>query len=103
MRHRIRTVWLGDSNPAAPVGLLPIRRRFSFLCADFCVLRNAAYFTPEGVSAHSQMAGMAGLEPTNTRVKVWCLTAWRHPNIVGSFTGAVFGAMHPAYQPYGGD
>ena len=23
---------------------------------------------------------MAGFEPTNARVKVWCLTAWRHPN-----------------------
>ena len=27
------------------------------------------------------MAGMAGLEPTNARVKVWCLTTWRHPNV----------------------
>ena len=27
------------------------------------------------------MAGMAGFEPTNARVKVWCLTAWRHPNV----------------------
>ena len=27
------------------------------------------------------LAGMAGFEPTNARVKVWCLTAWRHPNI----------------------
>ena len=26
------------------------------------------------------MVGEAGFEPTNTRVKVWCLTAWRHPN-----------------------
>ena len=25
------------------------------------------------------MAGVAGFGPTNTRVKVWCLTAWRHP------------------------
>ena len=24
---------------------------------------------------------MAGFEPTNARVKVWCLTAWRHPNM----------------------
>ena len=24
---------------------------------------------------------MAGLEPTNARVKVWCLTAWLQPNI----------------------
>ena len=30
----------------------------------------------------SDVAGMAGLEPTNARVKVWCLTTWRHPNIV---------------------
>ena len=27
------------------------------------------------------MAGMAGFEPTNTGVKVLCLTTWRHPNI----------------------
>ena len=27
------------------------------------------------------LAGMAGFEPTNARVKVWCLTAWRHPKI----------------------
>ena len=24
---------------------------------------------------------MAGFEPTDARVKVWCLTAWRHPII----------------------
>ncbi len=28
------------------------------------------------------MAGVAGFEPTNARVKVWCLTAWRHPSIL---------------------
>ncbi len=27
------------------------------------------------------LAGMAGFEPTSARVKVWCLTAWRHPNL----------------------
>ena len=32
----------------------------------------------------SYLAGMAGFEPTNTRVKVWCLTAWRHPNILNT-------------------
>ena len=31
------------------------------------------------------MAGMAGFEPTNARVKVWCLTAWRHPNLCPGF------------------
>ena len=25
------------------------------------------------------MAGVAGFEPTNARVKVLCLTTWRHP------------------------
>ena len=28
------------------------------------------------------MAGMAGLEPATARVKVWCLTAWRHPIVI---------------------
>ena len=38
------------------------------------------------------MAGMAGFEPTNARVKVWCLTAWRHPNVgvPGTDTGALY-------------
>ena len=31
--------------------------------------------------ASGSLAGMAGFEPTNARVKVWCLTAWRHPNV----------------------
>ena len=25
------------------------------------------------------LAGIAGFEPTNATVKVWCLTAWRYP------------------------
>ena len=25
------------------------------------------------------MAGIAGFEPTNARIKIWCLTAWRYP------------------------
>jgi hypothetical protein len=28
------------------------------------------------------MAGAVGFEPTNARVRVWCLTAWRRPNIM---------------------
>ena len=32
-----------------------------------------------------KLAGVAGFEPTNARVKVWCLTAWRHPNIKSLF------------------
>ena len=30
---------------------------------------------------------MAGFEPTNARVKVWCLTAWRHPNVAAPRIG----------------
>ena len=26
------------------------------------------------------MAGVAGFEPTNARIKILCLTTWRHPN-----------------------
>ena len=35
--------------------------------------------TPCGVP--SVLAGVAGFGPTNARVKVWCLTAWLHPNV----------------------
>ena len=41
-----------------------------------------------GVFNHSTnppifLAGVAGLEPANTAVKVLCLTTWRHPSIKG--------------------
>ena len=34
-----------------------------------------------------RLAGMAGFEPTNARVKVWCLTAWLHPNMTVDVVG----------------
>ena len=34
-----------------------------------------------GIRTSHIMAAQAGFEPTNTRVKVWCLTAWRLGNI----------------------
>ena len=38
---------------------------------------------------------MAGFEPTNARVKVWCLTAWRHPNrLVRRALGRTHGALY---------
>ena len=51
---------------------------------------------------HSSMAGEDGFEPTNARVKVWCLTAWRHPNtdtnyIVNITTKRIF---IPLYRQY---
>ncbi len=27
------------------------------------------------------MAGVPGFEPGNARIKTWCLTAWRYPNL----------------------
>lgn len=33
-------------------------------------------------SARFFLAGVAGFEPTHAAVKVLCLTAWRHPNII---------------------
>ena len=35
------------------------------------------------------MAGVAGIEPTNEGVKVPCLTAWLHPNIIARHGGKV--------------
>ena len=29
--------------------------------------------------ASESLAGVAGFEPTNARIKIWCLTAWRYP------------------------
>ena len=34
-----------------------------------------------GCGADTPLAGVGGFEPPNARVKVWCLTAWRYPNI----------------------
>ena len=42
------------------------------------------------------MAGMAGFEPTNARVKVWCLTAWRHPNVDTAPFGRTHGVLYHA-------
>ena len=42
-----------------------------------------AFDISEPCEAYFDVAGMAGLEPANARVKVWCLTAWRHPNVSG--------------------
>ena len=36
------------------------------------------------VELKTRMAGMAGLEPANTGVKVPCLTTWLHPNIMAA-------------------
>ena len=35
----------------------------------------------EQCGGSSDVAGLAGFEPTHTRVKVWCLTTWRQPSI----------------------
>ena len=43
-------------------------------------LRRAMLY-PTELLAHV-LAGVAGFEPTNARVKVSCLTAWRHPIIL---------------------
>ncbi len=32
------------------------------------------------------MAGVAGFEPTNARIKIWCLTTWRYPNVYVIFS-----------------
>ena len=37
------------------------------------------------------LAGLAGFEPTNARVKVWCLTAWRQPIIMRGVSRAHLG------------
>ena len=37
------------------------------------------------------LAGLAGFEPTNARVKVWCLTAWRQPIIMRGTSRAYLG------------
>ena len=31
------------------------------------------------------MAGVPGFEPGNARIKTWCLTAWRYPNLKFNF------------------
>ncbi len=43
------------------------------------------------------LAGMAGFEPTTARVKVWCLTAWRHPII---FVPKYYTTVWPVCQQF---
>ena len=42
------------------------------------------------------MAGLAGFEPANARVKVWCLTAWRQPNVSPPY-GEIKGKRGPRF------
>ncbi len=55
------------------------------------------------------MAGLAGFEPTHARIKTWCLTAWRQPNLYSptSFKVAalakhvcMLGRITPGFLPY---
>ena len=43
------------------------------------------------------MAGVAGFEPTNDGVRVRCLTAWRHPNVL---TIIYFSKQRRIYQAF---
>ena len=40
----------------------------------FCQMQNLSQ------NAVFAVAGVAGFEPTHARIKILCLTAWRHPN-----------------------
>ena len=52
-----------------------ISRNLRFSCA-------LARFSCLHLNQTLMMAGMAGFEPTDAGVKVPCLTAWRHPNMM---------------------
>ncbi len=54
-----------------------ISRNLRFSALRLAVMR---FFSCLHLNQTLMMAGMAGFEPTTARVKVWCLTAWRHPN-----------------------
>ena len=43
------------------------------------------------------MAGVAGFEPTNARVKVVCLTTWLHPYVCDSFVLDIFSCRKEIY------
>ena len=64
------------------LGLHPFRR---FLKFRLFICEKPAYsagFLPLHLFCQQGLAGVAGFEPTHARVKVWCLTAWRHPNML---------------------
>ena len=43
-----------------------------------------------------KLAGLAGFEPADARVKVWCLTAWRQPNVSPPY-GEIKGKRGPRF------
>ena len=43
------------------------------------------------------LAGVAGFEPTNARIKIVCLTAWRYPNIFQPFSFSGWGGRIRTY------
>ena len=69
----------GKQFPGAPTEAQPSgfggERRYSEV-SETCRPRRG-----ERYAACTDVAGMVGLEPTDARVKVWCLTTWLHPNV----------------------
>ena len=46
------------------------------------------------------MAGVPGFEPGNARIKTWCLTAWRYPNIINDKLTNIYKlAGVPGFEP----
>ena len=84
-----------NSRTLAHSGVLVTRRRFEL--RTHCLKGSCSADWASG----SDMAGMAGFEPTNARVKVWCLTAWRHPNrLVRRALGRTHGALYHGFSKF---
>ena len=62
---RVRTLECGSQSP------MPYH-----LATPQCFIRFRSF------SLKNNLAGVAGFEPTNDRVKVYCLTAWLYPKIL---------------------
>ena len=53
---------------------------FNIISKLFSLINKIYYFYKKnGLNSIHLMAGVAGFEPTNTRIKIWRLTAWRYP------------------------
>ena len=63
-------------DPSLP---LVLGRAYGCVGSANIVCKSALHFNPAKNIIDKILAGVAGFEPTDARVKVLCLTTWRHP------------------------
>ena len=93
-------IWLGREDYSGRPALRPSGQPSAVLICSRQISRTSFRFSScllSSINAHIYqrlyLAGPGGFEPPNARIKTWCLTAWRRPNI-NTATSITIAAWH---------